>query len=185
MGNLVQSNIHDVAIHTVFDGPKDQSGSVTWSLYHLEKGVLRRGQKKVALRYGESVKQLTLDFAKEIKKYGVRALYLRVELVLSGKAVSHQTVFFTAPRYLSFKPGKIVAQLKKLGPTRFALTLSSKVYQHAAAFHFRGVAYRAEDNFFDLFPGSSRQVEIRTRKDLSVAELKKRLETTSLVFSYR
>jgi len=185
MGNLVKSTIHDVAIHTVFDGPKDQAGIVTWSLYHLEKGVLRRGQKKVALRYGESVRQLTLDFAAEIKKYGARSVYLRVELVIAGKAVSHQTVFFTAPRYLNFQPGKIVAQLKKLGVARYALTLSSKVYQHAAAFHFRGTAYRAGDNFFDLFPGSSRQVEVRTQKDLKVGELKKRLETTSLVFSYR
>ena len=185
-GNMLKSTIHDVNLYTVFDGTKDERGTLVWSLHHLgKKSPVRRGKKNVALKYGESVKQLSLDFAAEMKKFGAPSLYLRVELLVGRKVVSRQTVFLTAPRYLNLEPGKITSQLKKTGPSRFTLTLSSKVYQHAVEFHFRGMKYRADDNFFDLFPGTSRQVEIRTQKDLSLAELRKRLETQSLISSYR
>jgi len=184
-GNSLRSTIHDVHIHTVFDGLKDQTGVLIWSLNHLSKGVLRSGKKKVALRYGEAVKQLSLDFAPQLKKFGARSLYLAVELVLAGKTVSRQTVFLTAPRYLDLQPGKIETKLRKIGPGQFELTASSKVYHHAFSFHFRQTAYRADDNFFDLFPSRPRKVIIRTADDLPLAALKKSLETTSLVFSYR
>ncbi len=185
VNNSLQSTIHDVAIYTVFDGPNDRAATVIWSLNHLENGVVRAGKKKVVLRYGESVRQLPLDFADEIGKHGACALYLRVELVMGAKVVSRQTIFFTAPRYIDLKPGKTMTRLEKLGTARFELTLSSKVYQHAVVIHFKGIHYRVDDNFFDLFPGSPRRVEIRAEKDLPLREFAKRLETTSLVSSYR
>ena len=183
--NLVASTIRKVNIHTVFDGPRDQSGAIAWSLNHLTKGVIRRGQKKVALRYGESVKQLTLDFLPDLKRHGVSSLYLRVELQIGRDVVSRQTIFFTAPRYLDLRPARIETRLKKIAPARFELTLTSKVFQHAVAYHFRGTGYRADDNFFDLFPKSARKIVISTAKDLPLAKLRKSIETTSLAFSYR
>jgi beta-mannosidase len=185
IGNTLKSSIHHIDIHTVFDGQQDGPAIINWSLHLLKGGKIRSGKKKVVLKYNESAKQLSLDFAAEMKKHGVASLYLRVELAVGNKVVSRQTAFLTAPRYLDLQPGKVETQIKKLGTAKFALTLSSKVFQHAVSFHFKKTAYRAEDNFFDLFPGSKRRIEIRTEKDISVADLKKRLETTSLVSSYK
>ncbi|MEI9997960.1 MAG: glycoside hydrolase family 2 protein [Verrucomicrobiota bacterium] len=182
--NLVTSTIHDVHLHTVFDGPRDEAGELRWSLHHLDRRVLRRGSKKVALRYGQSVRQLSLDFAKDLAQHGVRSLVLRVELAVRGRVVSRQTVFFTAPRNLELKPARIEATLRKAGPARFELTLASRDFQHAAAFHFRGIGYGAEDNFFDLYPGTPRRVIVKTARDLPLAQLRQRLETVSLVDSY-
>ncbi|HEY0256859.1 MAG TPA: glycoside hydrolase family 2 protein [Candidatus Methylacidiphilales bacterium] len=184
-GNIVTSTIHDVHIHTVFDGPQDQAGVIVWSLHHLRQGVLRTGKRKVALRYGESARQLTLDFASDLKRHGARSLILQAELVVNGEAVSRQTVFFTAPRYLDLPPARIEIRLKKIAPSRYNLTLTAKTFQHAVGFHFRGIAYRASDNFFDLFPQSPREIVVTTEKDLTVAALRKSLETTSLRSSYR
>ena len=185
MSNLVKSTIHDVSIHTIYDGKEDGPAVINWSLHHLKGGVVRSGKKKVMLRYNEAVRQIDLDFASEIKKHGARSLYLRVELVMGGKVVSRQTTFLTAPRYLDLQKGKIETGLKKVAPARFELTLSSKVFQHAVEFHFKKLAYRAEDNFFDLFPGSKRKIVIRTPKDMAVTDLKKRFEIASLVDSYK
>ncbi len=185
IGNSLKSTIHDLTIHTVYDGLEDGPATIVWSLHHLEKGELRSGKKKVALRYGESVRQLSLDFQGEIKKHGARSLYLRVELIRNGEIISRQTAFFTAPKYMALQDGKTVAKMKKLGEKRFELTLSSKVYQHAVAFHFQGIRYRASDNFIDLFPGEERQFEIRLEKDLALSELRKRLEVTNLIESYK
>ena len=185
IGNTPQSSIKGVSIYTVFDGLNEGPATINWSLHLLKGGLIRSGKKKVVLYDDESVKQLELNFEAEMKKHGANELYLRVELVRGSKVVSRQTAFLTAPRYLDLQPGKIEAQLKKTGAGKFDLTLSSKVFQHMVAFHFQKTRYRAEDNFFDLFPGIKRRIEIRTEKDISAADLKKRLETTSLVSTYK
>jgi len=183
--NRLSSTVSGVDIYTVFDGTTDESAELTWSLEHLEKGTIRQGKKSVKLRYGQSVKQIHLDLAKDIKALGAPTLYVRIELQTASGAVSRQTAFLTAPRYMQLQPAVIRRSLKKVAPGVFALSLSSKTYQHAVQFHFRGTAYRAEDNFFDLFPGEKRTVEIRVASDVTSAALDKALEVRSLVDSYR
>ncbi len=183
--NRLSSTVSGVDIYTVFDGLEDESGVVTWSLEHLQKGTIRQGRKNVKLRYNESVKQIHLDLTKDLKTHGAPSLYVRIELQTSSGAISRQTAFLTAQRYMQLQPAVIRRSIKKVAPGVFALSLSSKTFQHAAQFHFRGIAYRAEDNFFDLFPGEKRTVEVRVAKDLTSAALDKALEVRSLVDSYR
>jgi beta-mannosidase len=180
LDNSIRSTIHDLHVYTVFDGIKDTAGKIVWSLQHLDGRTLRKGQKSVALRYGKSVKQLTLDFAREMEKYGARSIYFRVALVIGRETVSRQTVFLTAPRFLDFRSTPIQTKIKPLGAGRFALTFQSKTFQPAVQFHFRRTAYRAGDNFFDLYPNEPRVIEMTTEPARTVAQLKKALEITVL-----
>jgi beta-mannosidase len=184
-GNTTQSTIPDAHIHTVYDGLKETAATVRWALVHLEKGTLRRGSKQVKLRYGQSVKQLTLDFAAEMKKYGAPSLYLRVELAVRGKVVSRQTVFLTAPRYVRLpdKPIRVRIRAAK-EPGRFTAIFSSAVFHHNVQFHLPGIAYRAGDNFFDLYPNEPHEVELRFDPKIKAAQLEKKIEIISLVNSY-
>lgn len=182
--NSLVSTIHDVEIYTVYDGVPPRDAVLTWQLCHLKEGRLRGGRKKVTLHYGESVKQLSLDFAREMRLHGARQLYLRVELISAGVVLSRQTAFLTAQRYLDLPSAPIRHAVRKVGKARYEVDFNSRVFQHAVAFHFRQTAYRAEDNFFDLFPGETRTIALRTEKDLSLAALKKALEITSLRGSY-
>jgi len=185
IGNSLTSTIHDVHIHTVYDGAKDAAGTLRWSLVHLEKGTLKRGTKSVALRYGQAVKQLTLDFAADMAKHGAPSLYLRVELAVRGKVVSRQTVFLTAPRYLRLQKKPIRTRLRtEKEPGRFTAIFSSPVFQHYVQFHLPGLAYRAEDNFFDLHPNEPREIELRLDPKITAKQIEKALETTSLAFSF-
>ena len=185
VGNYVTSTIHDVNLHTVYDGLRDGPAEIAWTLLHLRDGPLRTGKKRVALRYGESVRQLHLDFAADLKRHPARHLLLRVELRQDGAVLSRQTVFLTAPRYLDLPAGKTSAKVKKRAPGRFELTLASPVYQHAVAFHFAKTAYRADDNFIDLFPGDTGYWPSWTAAAVSASELQTRLELTSLAATYR
>jgi beta-mannosidase len=183
-GNYVTSTIHDVDLYTVFDGVDDGPAVIAWTLYHLKDGVVRKGRKNVTLRYGESVRQIQLDFAADMKRHGARNLVLRVELQRGREVVSRQTVFLTAPRYLDLPRGRTDARLRKLGAGRFELTLVSKVVQHAVAFHLRETTYRADDNYLDLFPSEARHVSIQTVADVTLRALQQRLEVFSLHDSY-
>jgi beta-mannosidase len=183
-GNILRSDIREVHIHTVFDGPRDGNAEIVWTLRHLDGRKLRTGRKPVALRYGEAIRQLTLDFEKEMAKHGARFLYLRVVLRVRREIVSRQTVFLTAPRFLELPKGKLRVEVKKEGGKRFSLRFSSPVFQYQVGFHLRKIAYRATDNFFDLDPGEVREIGVATEKDFSVDAVKRALETGSLVDTY-
>jgi beta-mannosidase len=184
IGNSLRRDIGEVHIHTVFDGLQDGKAEIIWTLRHLDGRKLRADRKPVALRYGEAVRQLTLNFEKEMAKYGARSLYLRVVLRIGRETVSHQTAFLTAPRFLELPKGKLRVEVKKKGERRFSLRFSSPVFQYQVGFHLRKTVYRATDNFFDLDPGEVREIGVTTENDLSVIALKRALETGSLVDTY-
>jgi beta-mannosidase len=182
--NRVKSTIRDVHLYTVYDAPKAAVGTVRWGLYHLEKGRLLGGKKRVSLRYGEAKKQLALDFGKEIKSFGAASCYFRAELILGGQVVSRQTAYLTAPRYLELKNAPVRTKLKKTGPSQFTLTLTSSVFQPSTFFELPGISHRANDNFIDLFPDEPREIFLRTNKDFSRDSLERALRVHSLVDSY-
>ena len=143
------------------------------------------GKKTVTLRYGEAVKQLSLDFAAEMATHRASSLYLRVELVIGKAVVSRQTVFLTAPRYLALKESAIRAGVKKVAPRHYELTFVSPTFQPWVAFELPGIAHRADDNFIDLYPREAFAVSsLRTEKDLGVPVLRGKLSVTSLADSY-
>ncbi len=182
--NTLRSTLHEIHLHTVFDGMKDGAGILSWALCHLKTGKLRGGKKKVALRYGEAVRQLSFDFKMEMEKYGAPSLYLRAELAMGGKIVSRQTVYLTAPRNMELPRDPIRIGLKKTAPRCYELTLSSRVFQPSTAFELPGISHRADDNFISLYPDEPRRLTLRTAKDLPVAALRQRLKVFSLVDSY-
>lgn len=183
-GNLLQSTIRGVDVHTVFDGRQDGRATITWELGHLTKGRLRGGSKSVALRYNESKRHLALDFTAEMKKYGASNLYMHAQLLIDGEVVSRRSAFLTAPRYMSLEKKPIDVKIKPAKNGRYTLRFSSKAFHHAVAFHIKEISYRAEDNFFDLLPGKSYSVDITLQRELPIAKLRKALEVTSLAYSY-
>jgi beta-mannosidase len=178
--NSLISTIDDVNIHTVFDGREDRDAVLSWELGHVIDGRIRSGKKKVHLHYGESVKQLQLDFLKDMKKVGARSLYVKIELASEDEVLSRQTVLLTAPRYLALGDAPVTSTIRKLGSDRFGLTFRSDVFHHAVAFHFPGTKYRAEDNYFDLYPGEPREIEVRFSNATTLSALKRDLRILSL-----
>ncbi len=182
-GNYIHNTIHDVHVYTVYDGVEPRDGTVNWTLYNLDDEILSEGSQEVALRYGESVQQATLDFADAIAQHGRRHLYLRLWLEVGGETVSQQTVFFTAPRFLSLRRAPVGHRVRKLDDDTLEIAFSSPVFQHRVEFDIAGIEYRASDNFFDLYPDKPHRVRVRAPR-LSTAELSARLRTHSLVDTF-
>jgi beta-mannosidase len=182
-GNYIHNTIHEVAIYTVYDGMEPQQGTVHWALYTLDDEIVRHGSKDVVLRYGESVKQDTLDFAETIDQHGRRRLYLRLWLDVHDETVSQQTVFVTAPRFLDLRRAPVHTTIRAHGDGAIEIEFSSPVFQHRVAFDIDGTEYRASDNFFDLYPNVAHSVVVRAA-NLTEAELSERLHVRSLVDSY-
>lgn len=183
-GNYLRSTIHDVNLFTVYDEVKKKEGTLKWALHHLDGRTLRKGKKAVTLRYGQSIRQLHLDFAKEIAQHRAACLYLRAWLEIDGAILSQDTVLFTAPRFMDLPLEKTVFAVRELDDRRFGIEFRSPVFQHRFQFHVAKTAYRASDNFFDLYPNIPHRVRITLREPFSKSELTRRLTMGSLADSY-
>ena len=171
-------------LYTVYDAPQPAAGTLRWRLCHLDGRTLQKGAQKVALRYGESVKQRTLDVAAAMEKYGRDHLYLRLELLIDGAVASEEVVFLTAPRFVDLPRGKTKVGVKLLSPKRARLTFTSAVFQHRFAFELPGLAHTASDNYFALFPGETRSVEVDFARPVTADVVRRRLTFRSLADTF-
>ncbi len=184
INNYRRTSVREVHLHTVYDAPQPAAGTLRWRLYHLDGRTVLQGEQKVELRYGESVKHRTLDLAAPMERHGRDNLYLRLELLVDGVCVSEEVVFLTAPRFVALPKGRTAVRVKPLSPTRARLTFKSPVYQHRFAFELAGLPHRASDNFFALFPGEARSVELEFERPVTAARLKGALTFRSLADTF-
>ena len=120
----------EVRLFTVYDAPEEKRGELQWDVFHLDGRVLANGKKAVALRYGESVKQQTLELAPLMSEFGRDNLYVRIALLVDGERVSSETVFLTSPRFLSLPKAKTRTTVRSLSPTKATITFVSSAFQH-------------------------------------------------------
>ncbi|MFV0416851.1 MAG: beta-mannosidase [Chthoniobacterales bacterium] len=183
-GNLVRSSVREVHLHTISDVTKRLKGCLTWQICHLDGKTLESGKKNISLRYLEARRQKTLDCQKLLQKYGPRNLYLRICLETEDGQISEDTVFFTAPRFIEFSDTPIKLTIKPHKQSDFELTLTSKSFHHQVQIDLPEIAHRLSDNFFDLYPGEARHIQLNTSSITNLQEIKKLITTRSLVDSY-
>ena len=184
ISNRRHSTVRKVHLYTVCDAPAAQRGTLLWDLFHLNGRRLLRGRQRVALRPRESVKQKTLDLAPPLAKHGRDALYLRLALEIAGRRVSEETVFFAPPRFLTLPKARTAVGIHMTRPTRATLTFRSPVFQHRFAFDLPGLVHRSSDNYFELYPGEKKTIEIEFARPQTPARLKRLLTWRSLVDTY-
>jgi beta-mannosidase len=181
--NLLSSTIHEVNLHTVYDGREARTATLHWSLYSLSGEIVEQNSRAVELIPNQAKQQEALDFAAAIETHGRRNLYLRAWLEADGETLSQQTVFFTAPRFLELQRAPIQGQVLAQGEGEVEIEFSSSVFQHRVAFELEGISHRASDNFFDLYPGVAHRVKVRIEPGQE-GEVAQRLTLRSLVDSY-
>ena len=160
IGNYRESTVREVHLFTIYDAPTPQKGILRWDLFHLDGSRLQQGSKKVTLRPQQSTKQKTLDLAAPLAKHGRDALYLRIGLEINGAIVSEDTVFLTPPKYIALPKAKASVSVSMVTPKQAKLTFSSAVFQHRLAFELSGINHHSSDNFFELYPGEAKIIEV-------------------------
>ncbi len=184
IGNYRRSTAGEVHLYTVFDQPAPARGLLGWELFHVDGRSLLSGRKKVTLRYGESVKQKTLDLTRLLALHSRDCVFLRIALEIDRRCVSQETVFLTQPRFLALPKARTKAAFTLSGPKAATVVFTSTAFQHRFAFDLAGVAHSASDNYFELYPGEARTVQLEFTRPQTVARLKRALAYRSLVDTY-
>jgi beta-mannosidase len=184
IGNYRGTTVREVHIYTVYDAPEPAAGLLSWDLLHVDGRRLKGGKLKVRLRYGESLRQKTLELSAEMASHGRDNLVLRIALDVGGVRASEGTVFLAPPRFLSLRKTRTKVGFETLGPTRYRVSFASPVFQHRFAFDLGGLAHFSSDNYFDLYPGEPRKIELQLAKPIRKSLLRKHLTYRSLADTY-
>jgi beta-mannosidase len=184
ISNYRKTTVREVHLYTVHDAPETKRGVLRWDIFHVDGRRLKSGRKKVALTYGESVRQETLDFETLFAKHHRDNLYLRVALDVDGQCVSEETVFLTLPRFVHLPKAPVQVRVKSLSSKEAELTFKSRQLHHRLMFNIDGADFTASDNYFDLYPNESKSIRVQFARPLTNAVLKKKITTLSLADTY-
>jgi len=184
IGNYRRSTVRQVHLFTVYDAPAQAEGVLLWDLFHVDGRVVLGGQKRVALRYGRSVKQQTLDLAQPIAQHGRDHLYLRIALEIDGVRVSEETVFLAPPRFVALPKPETEVTVRTLSPQKALLAFRSDVFQHRFAFELPGLPHHSSDNYFELYPREKKEVLVEFDQPTTKAAITQALSWQSLADTY-
>jgi len=184
IGNYRRSNVGEVHLYTVYDRPSPARGVLRWDLFHLDGRKLLSGRKAVALRYGESVNQKTLDLTRQLARHSRDWVYLRIALDIDGRCVSEDSVFLTPPRFIALPRARVKVGIEFMTPQLARITFTASAFQHRFVFELTGIAHRCSDNYFELFPGEPKTIEVELPGPQTAARLEKALKYRSLCDTY-
>jgi beta-mannosidase len=168
---LVSPYEHDgkVEIYVVSDKLQPLSGKVHVRLMDFSGNVLSEKSQDVQIPAASSSIYLTLDendlFADSSKTNRDRD-FLVVDLEVGGKQVSRNEVFFDITHNLELTVSpKIEASVTK-SADGYAITLKSPVLARSAYVSFGDLDAPLSDNYFDLLPGETVTVNVKSTSSL-------------------
>ena len=182
--NYRKSTVRLAHVHTSYDGPRPASGVVRWDLFHLDGRVLLAGRRKVTLRPMKSALVKTIDLAGPIAEFGREQLYLRASLEVGRRRVSESSAFLTLPRFMDLPKPRTKVSVRVKSPRLAAIAFTSPVYQHKFEFDVTGQTFSSSDNFFDLYPGQTKEVEVEFMARVTPDMLRKAIRHRSLADTY-
>lgn len=180
-GNYRQNTISGFQLHTCSDLPHKVGATLSWTLMTLDGRVLRGASKRVVLVPGEAKRRLSVDLSRDFSVHSNDELVARICLETEDGVVSEEGVLFAEPRFLRLPNAKTKASVERLGTTRYRVRFESSVYQHRFCFDIRGRKFRTMEQYFDLFPGRTKELELELEEPCSLKLLKSALTWSSLV----
>jgi len=184
IGNYRISTVRHVLIHTSYDAARPARGVVRWDLFHLDGRRLLGGRKAVLLRPMTSRLEKRLDLAAPLARFGRDRVYLRIALDVAGRRVSEDTVMLTTPRFMDLPKPRTRISIRMRSPGRASVAFTSPAFQHRFAFDFPRLAFACSDNYFELYPGETRTVEVRFARPVAAARLRRLIVHRSLADTY-
>ncbi|HEY4989283.1 MAG TPA: glycoside hydrolase family 2 protein, partial [Opitutaceae bacterium] len=105
-------------------------------------------------------------------------------LDVGRRRVSQDTVFLTLPRFMILPSPRTKVGIRMITPLRASVSFASPVFQHMLEFDFSGCRFSCSDNFFDLYPGEEKTIEVGFDEPVTAGELRRSATHRSLADSY-
>ncbi len=149
---LISPHRHDgvIDVYLVSDKLEPVSATVRTRLLAFDGESLSDATESSAIPPATSTVVASLDEKRLLGSADPQASFAVFDLLVSGKVVSRNLVFFDAVRNLRLPPARIERTATEGGVTLVSRTLALSVY----------VSPGASDNYFDLLPGEPADIQV-------------------------
>jgi beta-mannosidase len=181
---LVSPYQHDdkIDIYVVSDKLQPLTGTIRTRLLDFSGKALMDQTKDIQAPAQSSALYLTLDDADLLAKGDPHGSFLVVDLTVAGKTISRNLVFFDVTHSLRLPVSpKIEATLSQAG-SDYTIALKSSQLARSVYISFGELDVESSDNYFDLLPGESATVTIKS--SVPIDQLKGALKIVSLTDAF-
>lgn len=181
---LISPFLHDgkVDVYVVNDKLETFPGTIHMRLLDFSGKSLFEQTKDIQIAPQSSTIYLSADASELATKGDPHRSFLAVDLMIGGKEVSRNLLFFDVTHALDLPVSpKIATQISQDGKD-YVLTLKSEQLARNVYFSFGDQDVQASDNYFDLLPGE--QITVRLRSAANLQQLQAALKTISLTDAF-
>jgi beta-mannosidase len=187
---LVSPFLHDnkIDVYVVSDKLQPLSGTIHTRLLDFSGNVLLDQTKDIQIPAQSSAIYFTLDTAELAAKADLHRSFLVFDLQLEGTKTSpthklyRNLIFFDVTHNLELPVApKIETSIEGTSPT-YEISLSSSQLARGVYISFGDLDVEASDNYFDLLPGESATVTLKSAA--TIDQLKSALKVMSLTEAY-
>jgi beta-mannosidase len=182
---LISPFLHDdkVDVYVVSDKLQPMTGTIHTRLLDFSGNVLLDQKKDIQIRAQSSAIYLAFDRAELLAKTDSRRAFAVFDLEVSGKRVSRNLQFFEVTHDLQLPTApEVKTTLTKTGED-YTLSLSSAALARSVYLSFGDLDVHVSDNYFDLLPGESASVTLKSSAGLD--QLKQSLKVVTLTDAFR
>ena len=158
------------------DGRKALPAQWRLRLLDMDGRVLREQTQAVTVPAMAALKVQDFSDAQLLQGADPRRSVAVFELLQDGKPLARRLVHFVPAKQQALAAGQLHGELRADGD-HFRLHLQAKGLVRAAWVDFGEVAAEVEDNAFDLLPGETRDLRVRSNADLEALKAALRLQT--------
>jgi len=181
---LVSPFLHDnkVDVYVVSDKLQPFAGTIRTRLLDFSGKTFLDQTKDVQIPSQSSVIYFSLDTAALTSKADPRRSFLVFDLEVGGKRVSRNLIFFEVTHNLDLPVAPAIETNLSQTGSDYAITLQSSQLARSVYLSFGDLDVEVSDNYFDLLPGESATVTLRSSAPLE--QLKSALKLQSLTDAY-
>jgi beta-mannosidase len=176
---LVSPNEENSAlqIYVVSDKLQPQPAQLHVRLLDLSGKVLEEKSEDIQVKPLASDVYLSLPVTGLLAQRKRNEVFIDAQLLVDGKPVSRNLYFFTPTKDVRLPQPEIKANIESAG-NGYRVTLQSSQLARDVYLSFADVDAKFSDNYMDLLPGESVQIEVTSKA--SLAQLQKAMKVTSL-----
>jgi beta-mannosidase len=166
-------------IHITNDGQKNVSGILRWNVTNRAGEVLRQGSRQINIPARTSRQEEELDLSDLIQLHGAQNLLVWPEVIVDGRTVARNTLFFGRPKEVKVKRPNLTASISG-GETRYRVVIETDVPALWVWADVEDANASYSDNFFDLCPDRAAEIEIELDKPMTPFEFRGKLQVRSV-----
>ena len=171
----------NIEFFVVSDRLSPMAAQLKLTLLDFDGHLLWNQEQNIDVAPLKSRSYLTVPISSVLAAKDPKAVFLFAELVVDGKTIASNQHFFQPYKNLSLPQSQVSADAV---PTRggYKVTLSADKFARAVYLSAPGGSFT--DNYFDLIPGRSVEVEFRTSAAIGLKEFRSQLKIRTLADAF-